>query len=293
MLLERGELRTYLEPGEPTRLFDGDVLSIGPGESVRVLARQGGAQGIVFRAKGVWLTHALALAGLDLGSAPMRAATLRAGTRAARHAALCLRDLASSTRELAADVRLARTARALELFGIAISASPGESPDPPRQRRSPAHAVLAHELDTLARDPSCSLTLSRLARRLGLSERQTSRLVHERLGISLGGHLSALRIARAKSLLLESDLAVIDVAEEAGFGSLGHFNHVFRSHTGDTPSAFRRGARRAAAAPVQPPEAGGGGIASDRGRACDARCSPRSSRFRIASTQTERGTLPS
>ena len=90
---------------------------------------------------------------------------------------------------------------------------------------------------------------------------------------------------------------MIDVAAEAGFGSLGHFNQVFRvaqrEHAQRLP---RRGAatRRAApGAPAQPPEPGGGALACGRADERDARPSLRSSCFTIESTQAERGTLPS
>ena len=297
LLVERGELRSYLEPGEPVRLADGDVLVLGPQETASLSARRNGAQGITFRAQGEWLARALALAGLELESAPLRAATLRAGTHAARRAALLLRELAAPASEPVPETRLAQTARALELLGIAVAARSDALAEAPRQRRSAARVALAEALEALAREPGHGLTLSGLATRLSLSERQASRLVHERLGSSLGDHVAELRIARAKRLLAESDLAVIDVAAEAGFGSLGHFNQVFRSRSGSTPSAFRASARRRAeaipVAPVQPPEPGAGAVTCDGADTFEARASRRSSRFTIESTQAERETLPS
>ena len=297
VLVERGDVRSYLAPGEPGRLADGDVLVLGPREAAGLSARRSGAQGIVFRAQGEWLARALALAGLALESAPLRAATLRAGTQAARRAALCLRELAAPASEPLSEAPLTPTARALELLGIALAAGSQAQAEAPRQRRSAARLALAEALEALAREPSDGLTLSRLAARLALSERQASRLVRERLGSSLGDHVTELRVARAKRLLLESDLAVIDVAAEAGFGSLGHFNQVFRSRIGSTPSAFRIAARRrgaaASSAPAQPPEPGGGALACGSADGRDARPSLRSSCFTIESTQAERGTPPS
>ena len=297
LLVERGELRSYLEPGEPAWLADGDVLVLGPLQSAGLSARRGGAHGITFRAQGEWLARALALAGLELESAPLRAATLRAGTHAARRAALLLRELSAPASAPVSASRLAQIARALELLGIAVAAHSDAQAEGPRQRRSAARVALAEALDALAREPRDGMTLSRLATRLGLSERQVSRLVHERLGSSLGDHVAELRVGRAKRLLLESDLAVIEVAAEAGFGSLGHFNQVFRSRSGSTPSAFRAAARRRAeemlVKPAQPPEPGGGAISCDCADGREARPSLRSSHFTIESTQAERGTLPS
>jgi AraC-like DNA-binding protein len=297
LLAERGELRCYLASREPGRLAEGDVLVLGPRASARLSARRSGALGILFRAQGEWLARALALAGVELASASLRAATLRAGTHAARRAALCLRALAALASEPLPETPLRQAVRALELLGIAVAAGSQVQDEAPRQRRSVARLAVAEALEALAREPGDGLTLSRLAARLGLSERQTSRLVRERLGGSLGDHVTELRVARAKRLLLETDLAVIDVAAEAGFGSLGHFNQVFRSRSGSTPSAFRTAARRRAlpifAPPAQPTEPAGGALACGSADGLDARASLRSSCFTIDSTQAERGTLPS
>jgi AraC family transcriptional activator FtrA len=86
---------------------------------------------------------------------------------------------------------------------------------------------------------------------IGLSA-QTEPLPPARLGSSFGDQVAALRISRAQMLLAESDLPVIEVAAEAGYGSLGHFNQRFRARTGRTPSAFRAAIRAPLAAPTSP-----------------------------------------
>ena len=47
------------------------------------------------------------------------------------------------------------------------------------------------------------------------------------------------RVASAKSLLSDSDLALIDVAAQVGFRTQGHFCGVFLRYTGFTPRTFR------------------------------------------------------
>jgi len=294
LLVESGELRAYLAPREPLRLGEADLLVLGARASARVSAQRGAASAIVFCAQAEWLARALALAGLGRAAAPLRAATLRSGTHAARRAACRLRELAAASGEATPEARLARAARALELLGLAFAAGGDAPADAPRPRRSAAHGALAQALGELARDPHAQLGLARLAARLGLSQRQTSRLVQERLGCSLGEYQTQLRVARAKRLLAESELAVIDVAAEAGFGSLGHFNHVFRSHSGSTPSEFRGCARRRAEASgeAQPPAAGGAPVACAGADGSAARVSRASSARTIASDQLANGTLP-
>jgi AraC-like DNA-binding protein len=298
VLVERGVLRAWLAPDEPVRLGEADVLILAGGEPARLSAGRKRAHAISFRVQGEWLARALALAGLEPGSALPRAATLRAGSHAARQAALHLRELAARAHEPSGPpLRLAHCAAAMSLLAITFVARSDGHAEAPRQRRSAARLALADALGALAREPRDGLTLPRLAERLQLSERQASRLVHERLGRSLGEHVTELRIARAKQLLAHSDLAVIEVAAEAGFGSLGHFNQVFRSRSGGTPSAFRAAAQQRAQATggaADQPAVPKREEASDAGSGRrDTLASPRSSRFAIASTHAASETLPS
>ncbi|WP_162573884.1 helix-turn-helix domain-containing protein [Variovorax sp. PBL-H6] len=58
------------------------------------------------------------------------------------------------------------------------------------------------------------------------------------------------RVERAKTLLRDSELALIEVAAQAGFGTQGHFCGVFRRYTGLTPRTFRLDSRAALASCV-------------------------------------------
>ena len=58
------------------------------------------------------------------------------------------------------------------------------------------------------------------------------------------------RVERAKSLLRDSELALIDVSAQAGFRTQGHFCGVFRRYTGFTPRTFRLDSRAAQASCV-------------------------------------------
>jgi AraC-like DNA-binding protein len=46
-------------------------------------------------------------------------------------------------------------------------------------------------------------------------------------------------VERAKALLLEQNRRVSEVAYDAGFQSLTHFNRIFRRFVGTSPSDFR------------------------------------------------------
>ena len=53
-------------------------------------------------------------------------------------------------------------------------------------------------------------------------------------------YLSYLRIHYAKTLLLESNLKIFEIAERCGYNNAFYFTNAFRKHTGYSPSTFRK-----------------------------------------------------
>jgi AraC-like DNA-binding protein len=68
-----------------------------------------------------------------------------------------------------------------------------------------------------------------------------TRLFKQATGIAPHAYLTSHRVERAKQLLAESRLALVDVAARVGFQTQGHFTEVFRRHVGTTPRRFRIG----------------------------------------------------
>jgi len=66
-------------------------------------------------------------------------------------------------------------------------------------------------------------------------------------GLNFTDYLSRVRIEKAKNLLLNPNARVSEVAYEAGFQSLTHFNRVFRKLTGQSPSDYRLKTKRTCA----------------------------------------------
>ncbi len=84
-----------------------------------------------------------------------------------------------------------------------------------------------------------NLQLKDLAQRLGMSQFHFSRLFKQSLGLSPYQYLIQQRIARAQSLLQQSDRAIIEIALDCGFGSHSHFSKQFRQITGVSPKIYR------------------------------------------------------
>ena len=88
-------------------------------------------------------------------------------------------------------------------------------------------------------DPELSLT--KVAGCLQISPRYLQRLL-EASGTSFMARVTELRLKRAFTVLTaqgESKIRISDVALQAGFSDISHFNRLFRSHFGATPSDVR------------------------------------------------------
>ena len=83
------------------------------------------------------------------------------------------------------------------------------------------------------------IALNQLSLMAGLSSRQFTRVFKEGYGESPINYIINLRLGKAKTLLLETDLNVIDIAMECGFSDGTYFSKKFKSATGMTPMAYR------------------------------------------------------
>jgi AraC-like DNA-binding protein len=125
----------------------------------------------------------------------------------------------------------------LTALAITTHAALGES-----NSSAVAAARLRTALDHIAasfEDPE--LSLASVARRQGISPRYLQRLF-ETTGTSFTTHVNELRLQRAFTLLTEArDRAsrISDIALQVGFSDISHFNRLFRSSFGDTPSGVR------------------------------------------------------
>lgn len=79
----------------------------------------------------------------------------------------------------------------------------------------------------------------RLARVSGVSEAHFARSFKDAFGVPPHRYLLTRRIERAKALLRDTDLPIIEIAFQTGWNSLGTFGRTFRDVTGESPSELR------------------------------------------------------
>lgn len=84
------------------------------------------------------------------------------------------------------------------------------------------------------------LTVAEMAAIVGLSESWFSNVFKQTTGKTPLQWQLGKRIDHAKKLLMESELAVADIAAQLGFSDQAHLTKVFRQIAGDTPAAWRR-----------------------------------------------------
>ena len=80
-----------------------------------------------------------------------------------------------------------------------------------------------------------------LARSVGLSTRQLERLFRKYLHRSPARYYVELRLERARRLLQQTNIPIIDVALACGFVSASHFSKCYRDFFGKTPRRERAG----------------------------------------------------
>jgi AraC family transcriptional regulator len=140
-------------------------------------------------------------------------------------------------------------------------------PLPDRDEQFPPH------LDTLLEfvrrawsppTPTRALSLQELAAGACISTGYLSRLFRQHHGIGPVAAFELLRLARAATLLVRSNLSVGAVAEDCGFANPYHFSRRFHRVYGQPPGRYRRAGAGTRPAPSDPLAAAGLLALSDR-----------------------------
>jgi transcriptional regulator GlxA family with amidase domain len=85
----------------------------------------------------------------------------------------------------------------------------------------------------------------RLARVSHVSEAHFARSFKDAFGVPPHRYLLTRRIERAKTLLRDTDLPILEIALQTGWNSLGTFGRTFRDVTGESPREVRARERAA------------------------------------------------
>ncbi|CTQ33968.1 GlxA family transcriptional regulator [Jannaschia rubra] len=98
--------------------------------------------------------------------------------------------------------------------------------------RHPRLSQVIREMEQAIEEPVSPATL---AAGVGMSTRQLERLFRRYLDRSPKRYYMELRLGRARNLLMQTDMSIINVALACGFTSPSHFSKCYRAHYGTTP----------------------------------------------------------
>jgi transcriptional regulator GlxA family with amidase domain len=108
-----------------------------------------------------------------------------------------------------------------------------------RERLGMSHDPLLRAIDLMERNLEQPLSRADLAAAAHVSLRQLDRLFRQGLGCSLGEHYEMLRLDRARDLLRQTSLSVLEISVATGFTTASHFSRKFKGRYGYGPRAER------------------------------------------------------
>ncbi len=124
--------------------------------------------------------------------------------------------------------------KVIGLTGISRDVPPQSGADRDLQQISEVLRYLESHFDE-------GMTLSDLAKRVGLSAYQLDRRVRSLIGLTLSQYVTKLRIDHACHRLRQSDLAISAIAQECGYADQAAFSRQFRQSVSLSPAAYRKG----------------------------------------------------
>ncbi|MBL8266888.1 GlxA family transcriptional regulator [Steroidobacter sp.] len=105
--------------------------------------------------------------------------------------------------------------------------------------RNHIHPAVHRVQDAIARNPAADWSSEKLAAVGCMSARNLGRLFAEHAGCSPLDYVQRLRVALAREMVVNSDLALERVAERSGFSSAHHLRRVWRRWESVSPAEFR------------------------------------------------------
>lgn len=92
----------------------------------------------------------------------------------------------------------------------------------------------------VSKNYSQNMPLEQIAEFVELSPNYICSLFKKEMGINLFQYIMEFRIARARELLLSTNLKSYEIAERTGFADESYFSRSFKKVTGQSPGEFRR-----------------------------------------------------
>lgn len=111
--------------------------------------------------------------------------------------------------------------------------------DAEKNGRQQADQYVRQSVEFLHQNYDRNIPVKEIASFVNLHPGYLQRIFRSQTGQTLMEYLTAVRMEKAKMLLLHTDIPVADIADYVGAGSRQYFHALFKKHTGITPIEFR------------------------------------------------------
>lgn len=99
--------------------------------------------------------------------------------------------------------------------------------------------VIAKIKNLVGKEYSKDISLNDMAEEVNLTPSYVSYIFKKETGQSLVKYITDVRMSKAKKLLEESDLKVLQIAKRCGYENQSYFNRLFKNYYGTTPKQLR------------------------------------------------------
>jgi len=107
------------------------------------------------------------------------------------------------------------------------------------QQETAEPPIIRRAKDFIQQHQSEELSLGQVAKAVNTSTYYFCKMFKRYAGLNFTEYLARVRIEKARTLLLNPNLRVSEIAYEVGFQSLTHFNRVFKKILGQSPTDYR------------------------------------------------------
>ncbi len=126
----------------------------------------------------------------------------------------------------------------LELLDL-VAQRIGNSDFPAAATSGQSKVILGRAITYIETHLGESLNLETVSRNAGFSPRSLMRLFRSEMSTTVIEFIHTRRVSKARQMLSQTDKTCAEIAFECGFGSVQHFNRIFRRIAKSTPTAWR------------------------------------------------------
>lgn len=105
------------------------------------------------------------------------------------------------------------------------------------------HNILKPALDYMKTNYMKKILMDDMAKQCNISTSYFSKIFKRETGTNFSTYVNQIRLEKAKELLENTTLPIINISLELGYDDCGYFIKIFKKYYGSTPAAYRRALR--------------------------------------------------